>query len=408
LAVEVGKPGQTLRGIAGDGTRMFAARSDGATTELESRHGTVLDWHVAVPGSAGPIATTGDAVIVTLSSAAATKAAWAVPPGAPLAIRGEPGAAIAAVDAKSGTAAWRLAFDATEWAVITSIAADASGVVIGGTFSGTLRAATTVVSSAGKSDGFVARLSPTGTLAWLVRIGGPGADAVQGVATRADRTAVAGTFTAGADVRGTPLQPFDEKSPFGDGFVAELDVTGARLWSQSFGGKRDDTVAGVAIDTKGRVAVAATIRDAVRVGTNEVTAHGPSAGLVFWLSPTGEVGATTLLGGSDFDGLRAIAAVDDRVVVGGFFTGTLPLGKHAITAIGGDDAFLATINAAGDIESTWQVGGPGREEITALATVPGGFLAGITHSAAVSIGDDRLPSPADPTGGAALLERPAP
>ena len=399
--------GQTLRGIAGDGAHIFAARSDGTTTELEARRGE-RDWHVTLPGSAGPLATTGAAVVVTLASAVATKSAWALPPGAPLAIRGEPGAAIAAVDAKTGASLWRLAFDSTEWVVITSIAADPTGVIVGGTFSGTLRAATTVVSSAGKSDGFIAKLSPTGTLAWLARVGGPGADAVQGVALRADHIAIAGTFTAGAELRGVPLQPFDERSPFGDGFVAELDTTGARLWSQSFGGKRDDTVAGVAIDTKGRVAVAATIRDTVRVGTTDFAANGPSDGLIFWLSPTGEVGATTLVGGTDFDGLRAITAVDDRVIIGGFFAGTLPLAKHAITALGGDDAFLATINSTGDIEATWQVGGPGREEITALATVPGGFLAAITHSAAATIGDDRLPAPTDPTSGAALLERAAP
>ena len=380
---------------------MIAARGTTTTAEIESHRGNAVEWHAELPGSAGPIAIGGDAVIVSLSA----KGATALPPGPPLALRGEPGAAIVALDARTGAPRWRLAFDATEWAVITAVAADPTSIVVAGSFSGTLRAATTVVSSAGKSDGFVARIAADGTLVWLVRVGGPGADAIVGAALSHDRIAIAGTFTAGADIRGVPLHATDEKSPFGDGFVASLDLTGAHLWSQSFGGKRDDTVAGVAIDSKGRVAVAATFRDAARVGTTDYTANGPADGLVFWLSPAGEVGATTLIGGTDFDGLRAIAAVDDRMVVGGFFAGTLPLAKHAITATGGDDAFLATINSAGELESTWHIAGPGREEITALSSIPGGFVAGIAHSAAATIDDDHLPAPSDPTSGAALLQR---
>ena len=37
---------------------------------------------------------------------------------------------------------------------------------------------------------------------------------------------------------------------------------------------------------------------------------------------------------------------------------------------------------------------------------PGGFLAGIAHTAAARIDDDELPSPADPMSGAAVLLRP--
>ena len=106
-------------------------------------------------------------------------------------------------------------------------------MVVGGSFSGTLRIGAKVVSSAGKTDGFVARLTATGGVAWLVRVGGPGADAVQGVAAAGDRIAIAGTFAAGADLLGQPLPPFDERSVAADGFVAELDAAGARRWADS-------------------------------------------------------------------------------------------------------------------------------------------------------------------------------
>ena len=178
--------------------------------------------------------------------------------------------------------------------------------------------ARTVVSSAGRNDGFVAELTTSGAVRWLVRVGGSGADSVQGVAARGDRVAIAGVFTAGAELLGEPLVAFDEKLPFADGFVAELDASGARRWQQTFGGKLDDAVAGVAIDSKNRVIVAATVRDSIRIGGRDLATRGPADGLVAWFSPAGDPGSSTIIGGSEFDGLRAIAAIDDRVVVAGF------------------------------------------------------------------------------------------
>ncbi len=367
--------------------------------------------------------------------------------------------AIVALDAATGAPRWRIPFDATEFAVITSLApldgpggprgpgsrGSPGGFVVGGTFAGTLRvgdahaaspddatrpgdaaadtarpsarpsarpaarpSARDVVSSAGRSDGFVALLGIDGSVRWVVRLGGPGADAVQGVAARADRVAIAGTFTGGAELLGQPLAAFDERLPFADGFVGELDTAGALRWVQTFGGKDDDAVAGVAIDTQGRVVVAATVRDTIKLDGRDLDTRGDADGLVAWFTPGGEAGAAAILGGTEFDGLRAIAATDDRVVVGGFFHGTIVLGKRVVDSNGGDDSFFAELDARGQVESSWHVAGPGREEITALASVPGGFVAGVAHTGELSLEGTRLPAPADPGSGAVVLGRPAP
>ena len=413
FAIDVGKAGQTLRGVAGDGVRVIVARGDLASSEIEAHSGATIAWHVTLPASAGAIAMLPKHVAVAIAARGSITGI-----GAALQLHGEPSAAIVALDAATGAIAWRVPFDATELAIITSIAPlDGGGLVVGGMFSGTLRVgdATTrgtatrdVVSSAGKSDGFVATLTADGRLGWIVRVGGAGADAVQGVAARGDRIALAGTFSPGAELLGEPLAAFDERLPFADGFVAELDTTGARRWIQTFGGKDDDAVAGVAIDRKQRVAVAATIRDTIRLDGKDLAARGDADGLVAWFSPAGEPGATTILGGTGFDGLRAIAAVDDRVVVAGFFHGALALGKRALDSANGDDSFFAVVDAGGGVETSWHVAGPGREEITALSAVPGGFVAGIAHTAALAIDDAKLPAPADPASGAAVVGRPAP
>ena len=393
---EVG--GGSLRGVAGDGHLTFAAivpTAGNDRSEIQARRDATLAWQVELAGTAGPLAHAGSLVLATLGG---TRTVADVP------VRGGPGAVVVALDATTGTPRWKLALDSSEWSLITCIAAVGGDVLVGGSFSGTLRAARRVVSSAGKSDGFVARITSTGEVAWLVRAGGAGADAVQGVAAAADRIAIAGTFSVGAELLGEPLGAVDERSPYADVFVAELDARGGRTWSSTFGGKLDDGVAGVAIDGKGRIAVAATVRDTVHVGGRDVVAQGPADGVVAFWSADGSVGPAVLLGGTEFDGLRAIAASGDHVIVGGFFAGTVMLGPAQQKADGGDDAFLVALDGA-TIAQTWPVTGTGREEISALSSVPGGFIAAVAHTAAARVDGMPLPAPQDPMTGAALIVR---
>ncbi len=411
FAVELGTPGETLRGVAGDGVRVFVARGDATHSTLERRTGSTVDWSVALPGSAAGIAALPERIVVAMS------ATGSVTYGTPVALHGEPSSVLVALDAVTGKPAWRVPIDGTEFAVVTSVAAIAEpvagarvAVVVGGVFSGTIRIGdqANVVSSAGRTDGFVAALASDGSVLWVARVGGPGADAIEGVAARGDRIAIAGMFAGGAELLGEPLPAFDERLPFADGFVAELDLAGTRRWAQTFGGKADDAVSGVAIDAKQRVAVAATLRTAFKIGDRELGVRGAADGLVAWYSPGGELGATTLIGGTEFDGLRAITAVGDRVVVGGFFRGALALGKRAIDSGTSDDAFLVQVNATGALETAWHLAGAGREEVTALSSIPGGFLAGVAHTGTLAIDEDTLPAPSDPASGAAVIARPAP
>jgi hypothetical protein len=414
--VEVGRPGSTLRGVASDGATSFAAfaargvtpaSSDGTTTPpsstIEARRGATVAWKAGSAGTAGVLAIAGPLLVAAVEGAGTL--AVAGPTAAALELRGDPGAVIAAFDHATGAVRWRLPVDSTQWALVSSISPLGNDVLVAGSFGGTLRIGASVVSSAGGSDGYVARVTSAGKLAWLVRLGGAGADAVQGVAATDNRIAIAGTFSVGAELHGTTLPSIDEKIPFGDAFVAELDAAGARKWTATFGSRADDAVAGVAIDSSGRIAVAATVHDTVQVGSATLLAQGAGDGLVVWYGNGGELGATSVLGGSDFDGLRSIVAVGDRIVVGGFFSGAIDLGGHAMTAGGGDDAFLAALDASGTVVSAWHVGGPGREDISSMGSLPGGFIAGVVHTAAANVDTATLAAPADPASGAALAIR---
>jgi len=385
VTTEVGGP---LRGVAGDGGSLVAAIGDrvasrGAhvwSTSLAGLAGTAPSSSPAPdsgsPATAGPIAIAGG-VVYAASSAK---------------LRGDPAAILYMLDEATGATRGKLAIDATGWSVITSVAAidggaNGGGVIVGGSFAGTLRAASTVVASAGETDGFVARITAAGEVAWLVRLGGPGADAVQGVAVRGQRIAIAGTFSPGADILGEPLPSVDEKLPFADAFAATFDASGKRTWTETFGSRLDDAVAGVAIDELDRVVVAATARDVVHVGAQELTAKATDA-LVVWFARSDA--KALLIGDADADGATAIAAAGDHVIVAGY------------TA---QDAFITEL-APGETVARWPVSGPGREEVPALAQIPGGFVAAIAHTGALTFDGATLPAPADPMLGGALAVRP--
>jgi hypothetical protein len=373
---------------------VFALVEAVGATSVQALRGTSIAWRGAVPGAPTPALAITKQLVAAATSASSEQG-----------VRGDPAAIVTLLDAATGAKRASLTFDSTEWAVVTAIAPYADGFVVAGHFGGTLRAGTRVVTSAGNSDGFVARLSATGELTWLLRTGGAGPDGVHGIAARGDRIAIAGTFSAGAELGGVALPSYDERSPFGDVFAAELDGSGARRWATTFGGRADDAVAGVAIDGRGNVVVAASAHEVVHVGSAQLVTQGESDGVLAWFGDGGESGAAVLVGGLDFDGLRDITSVGDKTIVGGFFSGSIKLGDRTLTAGGGDDAFIAAFDTNGTVASAWHVGGDGREEISALDAIPGGFVAGIAHTAKATIESAALAAPRDPLHGSAIVVR---
>jgi hypothetical protein len=374
-------------------------------------------WSVTVAGQPGPVAHSGALVLAAIGGSGALDVG-----AAPIAVRGEPGAVIAALAAGDGAVRWTRGLGSTDWVTVASLAGLPGGdAVVGGQFAGTLRAGDHVVTSAGESDGFVARLAPTGAVRWLVRAGAASSDAVTGVAALGDdRVAIAGTFSGIADLRGTALTPVDEESAYADGFVAVLDRAGMPAWAHRLGSRGPDAVAGVAVTASGAIAVAATVRgpslvaDAsgavVAAGVSDWNGHGSADGLVAVWSRDGELRGSVLLGGGDFDGLRAIAARGDQILVAGWFAGAMNLGGAELAAAGGDDAFVAVLDDRARVATGIHATGDGREDITALAAAPSGWALGLAHTAGArlvasdgSALGEALPAPADPLGGAAIV-----
>jgi hypothetical protein len=107
--------------------------------------------------------------------------------------------------------------------------------------------------SAGRSDAFLARLSPDGGLLWSGRMGGKESDAALAVTTSQTGVWVTGRFAGTADFDPGPTATSLISSGKSDTFVARLAKTGQLRWAQRTGDQSFDFGTGIAATPEGEV-----------------------------------------------------------------------------------------------------------------------------------------------------------
>ncbi|MDD1417731.1 SBBP repeat-containing protein [Dolichospermum sp. ST_sed1] len=161
----------------------------------------------------------------------------------------------------SGTQAWvkQLGSSGNNYANINGISTDSTGNVFitgftDGTFSGN--------TSLGSYDGFVAKYSTTGTLAWVKQFGTTSED--YSAASKTDsvgNTYVTG-WTSGQFTGNTALGGYD-------GFLAKYDTSGTRLWVKQFGTNSNDYANGLSIDNLGNIYISGWTEGSFPTYTNQ-------------------------------------------------------------------------------------------------------------------------------------------
>lgn len=186
-----------------------------------------------------------------------------------------------------------------------SLALDADGgVVIVGYTQGDWNGA-----NAGARDYFVARLTPEGTVDWVVQGGSESDDWLQGVTIAPDGTIIAGGFTAGTDgsLGGTDM------------LVVRVSSTGELLGEVRLGTEGDDRVFGLVAADDGDVYVSGTVS-----GSFEgATWAGKKDVVVARLGADGTVRWSDQFGGEADDDAYGLASVDGRLVAVGVTAGLI-------------------------------------------------------------------------------------
>ncbi|WP_437756174.1 serine/threonine-protein kinase [Sorangium sp. So ce1389] len=314
---------------------------------------------------------------------------------------------------------------------ITAVAADAGGdLCVTGHFRGTVDLGAVRLQGAGYADVFVARLDPAGEVLWARRFGDAEWQASGDIALdRAGNAFVTGTFRGAIDFGQGPL-----RNPAGeDIFVAKLDAAGNALWSKRFGDGSEQGGGRVAVDEAGDVVVAGQFSGSVDLGDGALRSAGrydiflaklDADGNTRWSRRLGDAaeqlpyglgidaqGNIFLIGAFDgtidLDGERltsagsmdvfvarfdadgrprwgrrfgspehngsfnAIVDATGNVTIAGSFRGTMAIEGRRLTSAGGNDIFVARMDADGHLLWIRRMGGPGDDLGTLAASVDG-------------------------------------
>ena len=257
------------------------------------------------------------------------------------------------LDAATGAVQWVRTGGGTESDAGYGVAVAAGGVTFGGEFEGVATFGGAPLASRGEDDVFVARYDDAGTLLWLAQVGGSQDDFCRGVAADDAGAAYVGGAFEGSLLVG---QDVLTSAGFTDVFVAKLDGTGAAVWGRRGGGDAFDFGQGLAADGQGVYLTGYVDSESsadVTFGPDDVVVPGRgfTDGFVAAYRPNGVQRTVEVLGGSNQDEGNGIATSPSGDVVGvtGAYRGTATLGSGGgptVTSNGSNDAFLARAPAA--------------------------------------------------------------
>ena len=269
----------------------------------------------------------------------------------------------------------------------SSVQVDAStNLIVAGLFSGTVDfdpgVGVASVTAAGGFDGFVTKLSSSGTLIWARTFGGASDELARSVGVdTANGITVSGWFSGIADLDpGVAIAPFTSAGGT-DAFVVKLDANGTFAWADQFGGSSDDRALGLTVDSSANVYVTGGFLGAADfdpgAGTTLLTSAGNSDVFLAKLTPAGALLAVRQFGSSGDDaGITVGVGSSGDVSVGGSFSGTVDLGlvpgSATLTSAGNDDGFVVTLDPAFNTRWADGFGGPSYDSVSSVSVSGGG------------------------------------
>jgi hypothetical protein len=253
----------------------------------------------------------------------------------------------------------------TRWGA--GVALDASGnVFLTGYFGGTVDFGGGPLVSAGSDDIFIAKLDASGKHLWSRRFGAAGNHQGQSVAVDGlGNVIVAGRFDGAVDFGGGALV---SAGGF-DLFVAKLDGAGNHRWSRSFGDAAYQFDASVAVDTAGSVIVAGDFLGSIDLGGGKFVSAGGNDVFVAKLDAmTGDHIWSKSFGDQADQRVTGVATdAAGHVLVTGNFSGAIDFGGSVLTSAGSGDIFIAKLDPNGNHEWSDRFGGTALDSGQAIA-----------------------------------------
>lgn len=213
------------------------------------------------------------------------------------------------------------------------------------------------LTSAGQADVFVTKFDQLGRVLWVRKAGGIFNDSGNAIANdERGNIFVAGSFQGTANFGGIILT--NSTVGYSDIFIAKYTTNGTVLWARGAGGPFDDSASGIAVDPSGNAYITGSFRSVANFNGINLT-NSPSYTDLFLAKydQTGNIIWATKTGGSADDfGFGIAVDRGGNSYLTGSFGSTANFGQTNVTAVGGDDIFVAKFSTAGDLLWAKQAG----------------------------------------------------
>lgn len=226
--------------------------------------------------------------------------------------------------------------------------ADGSMIVTGG-FSGTVSFGTIVLTSAGLSDIFIAKMNPNGSYAWAVRAGGTSSDFARAVSVLADGSAIiTGEFYGSAQFGGVTLSQEPDGWPE-NACVAKLSPNGTFVWARKLMCTGTAYARAISTLADGSALVAGDFYGSLTLGGTTLVSVGNYDVFVTRLYSNGSHAWAVRAGGSGEEHLYGMATLaDGSAIVTGDFQNVVTFGGTSLGRNGGyGQSYVAKLGSGG-------------------------------------------------------------
>ena len=185
------------------------------------------------------------------------------------------------------------------------------------------------------------------------------------------------------------------------GFVTKFDRTGKPIFSRRIGSSTDASAYAVATDEAGHVYVVGWFMGELSIEGTKLVSGGETDGYLIELDGEGRLVFAQRYGGPGSQEINAVAVSKDGIAIAGDFDGTFDLGGPPVTSAGTLDVFVAKLDRDKKHVFSRRYGGVDKDQRPRVAFARDGglFVAG-SYRSPVDLGDGPL---ADRYDGAFLL-----
>jgi hypothetical protein len=277
----------------------------------------------------------------------------------------------------TGKPIWQLGFGGDGIDVPRGVAVGANNeVYVAGYFEGTADFGGPVgkKTAVGGSDGFLTKLTADGKMAWMQQFGSKRDDDAKAVATRGDRVVVVGNF-----LDEIKAGEYTHKAVGSDDlFAVAYDKDGVAQWLWTLGGIDSDGANAVAASPDGGWIIGGSYTDTITIGSTVLKAKGKTDAILVKLDASGDMQWVKTFGGRYDDTVMRVAVdSNNNIYVAGHFADVSDWGgPQPLKAHGGsdNDIVLAKYDTNGDYVWAKNFGNMFNDVAGGLAVDPAGHI----------------------------------